>query len=43
MVVWMTEVRRYIYYVDYGRCGDKEWNGFCDDKVVKEIIGEVEK
>ncbi len=39
----MTEVRRYIYYVDYGRCGDKEWNGFCDDEVIKEIIEGIEK
>ncbi|MEM4038875.1 MAG: hypothetical protein QXL40_05575 [Nitrososphaerota archaeon] len=39
----MTEVRRYIYYVDYSRCGDKGWNGFCGDGVIKEIIEEVEK
>ncbi|MEM4543767.1 MAG: hypothetical protein QXE61_01575 [Nitrososphaerota archaeon] len=39
----MTEVRRYIYYVDYSRCEDKRWNGFCGDGVIKEIIEEIEK
>ncbi|MEM0079759.1 MAG: hypothetical protein QW118_05985 [Nitrososphaerota archaeon] len=39
----MTEVRRYIYYVDYSRYGDKVWNGFCGDGVIKEIIEEIEK
>ncbi|MEM2148246.1 MAG: hypothetical protein QXO46_00005 [Nitrososphaerota archaeon] len=39
----MTEVRRYIYYVDYSRYGDKGWNGFCGDGVIKEIIEGIEK
>ncbi len=36
----MTEVRRYIYYVDYSRYGYKVWNGFCGDEGIKEIIEE---
>ncbi len=36
----MTEVRRYIYYVDYSRCGDKWWNGFCDDGVLRKLLRE---
>ncbi len=37
----MTEVRRYIYYVDYSRCGHKGWNGFWRGVNIREEIKDI--